>query len=196
MTVKPWLMLAAGTTLAGTALAGCGPGGSGTATRAPGTSGTSVTVPASAAAVAACATSDLRVSADGAASDSLGHAVGTELVLTNSSRHTCALHGYTGLQLLDSRHQALPTVTRQGSTFYAIDSGRRPVELAPGQAARAALAWTAAGRSTVSASYLEVAPPGSATHVTISFRKLVDGGHLDVTAVAGTVSLRLSGFSS
>jgi hypothetical protein len=61
---------------------------------------------------------------------------------------------------------------------------------------RAALAWTAAGRSAVSASYLEVTPPGSATHLTISFRKLVDGGHLDVTAVARAVSLRLSGFGS
>jgi hypothetical protein len=214
MTVKPWLMLA-GTALAGAALAGCGPGGSSstaagsrtagpsghaagsaTPTRAPGPSGTSVTVPASAAAVAACTTSGLRVSVDGSASDSLGHAVGTELVLTNSSRHTCALVGYPGLQLLGSRHQVLPTATRQGGTFYANDPGRRPVELAPGQAARAALAWTAAGRSAVSASYLEVTPPGSATHVTISFRKLVDGGNLDVTAVARTVSLSLPGFSS
>jgi hypothetical protein len=32
MTMKPWLMLAAGTVLAGMALAGCGAGGNGTAT--------------------------------------------------------------------------------------------------------------------------------------------------------------------
>jgi len=48
----------------------------------------------------------------------------------------------------------------------------------------------------VSASYLEVTPPSSTTHLTISFRKLVDGGDLDVTAVARAVSLRLSGFVS
>jgi hypothetical protein len=196
MTIKPWLMLTAGAALAGVALAGCGPDGSGTATRAPGTSGTPVTVPTSAAAVAACTTSGLRISVDGAASDSLGQAAGTELVLTNSSRHTCALHGYPGLQLLDSRRHVLPTVTRQGSTFYANDPGRRPVDLAPGQTARAALAWTAAGRGAVSASYLEVTPPGSASHVTITFRKRVDGGKLDVTAVARTVPLGLPGFSS
>jgi hypothetical protein len=214
MTMKPWLMLAAGTALAGAALAGCGPGGSDTAagsrtagpgghaagpatpTRAPAASRTSATAPASAAAVATCTTSDLRVSVDGSASDSLGHAVGTELVLTNNSRHTCALYGYTGLRLLDSRHQVLHTVTHQGSTFYANDPGRRPVDLAPGQTARAALAWTAAGRSAVSASYLEVTPPSSATHLTISFRKLVDGGNLDVTAVTRAVSLRLPGFGS
>jgi hypothetical protein len=157
------------------------------------TSGTPAPVAASAAAAPACATSDLRVSVDGSASDSLGHAVGTELVLTNSSRHTCALDGYPGLGLLDSRHQALPTVTHRGSTFYASDPGRRPVDLAPGQTARAALAWTAASSSAVRAGYLEVAPPNSATHLTISFRKLVDGGDLDVTAVARVVSLRLLG---
>jgi hypothetical protein len=214
MTMKPWLMLAAGTVLAGAVLAGCGPGGSGTAAgsrtagpsshaagsvtpaQAPATSGTSATVPASAAAPSACTTSDLRVSVDGSASDSLGHAVGTELVLANSSRHTCALDGYPGLRLLDSRHQVLDTVTHRGSTFYANDPGRRPVDLAPGQTARAALAWTAAGSSAVSASYLEVTPPSSTTHLTISFRKLVDGGDLDVTAVARAVSLRLSGFVS
>jgi Protein of unknown function (DUF4232) len=52
--------------------------------------------------VAACTTSGLRVSVDGTASDSLGQGAGTELVLTNSSRHTCALDGYPGL---DGRRQ-------------------------------------------------------------------------------------------
>jgi hypothetical protein len=207
-------MLAAGTALAGAALAGCGPGGSGTAAGSPAAGpgghaagpatptapGTPATVPASAAvtsaAVAACAASGLRVSVDGSASDSLGHAAGTELVLTNSSRHTCALDGYPGVRLLDSRHQVLHTVAHRGSTWWANDPGRRPADLAPGQAARAALAWTAAGSSAVSASYLEVTPPGSGTHLTLSFRKLVDGGNLDVTAVARTVPLGLPGLGS
>ena len=212
MTMKPCLMLAAGTVLAGAALAGCGPGGSGTAagsrTASPGSaagsatpaqtpanSGTSAAVPASpaapSAAVAACTTSGLRVSLDGSASDSLGHAAGTELVLTSSSRHTCALDGYPGLRLPDPRHQVLHTVTRRGATWWANDPGRRPVDLAPGQAARAGLAWTAVGSSAVSAGYLEVTPPGSATRLTISFRQLVDGGDLDVTALARTVSFRI-----
>ena len=206
-------MLAAGTVLAGTVLAGCGAGGSGTATgsptaspggsaagpatpaQTPAASGTPATAPASAAApsaaVAACTPSDLRVSLDGSESDSASHAAGVILTLANSSRHTCALDGYPGLRLLNSRHQVLPTATHRGSTFYANDPGRRPVDLAPGQTARASLAWTHAGRSTVSASYLDVTPPHSTTRLTISFRQHIDGGDLDVTALAGTVSFRI-----
>jgi len=41
----------------------------------------------------------------------------------------------------------------------------------------------------VSASYLEITPPGSTTHLTVSFTQLVDGGDLDVTALARTVPL-------
>jgi hypothetical protein len=212
MTMKPWLMLAAGTVLAGAVLAGCGSGGRGTATgsrtaspsghaagsatsaQTPATSGTSATVSASAAApsaaVAACTTSDLRVSVSGSASESVSHAVGVILALTNSSRHTCALDGYPGLELLNSRHQVLHTVTHWGSTFFANDLGRRLVDLAPGQTAQASLAWTHVGSGAVSASYLEVTPPDSATHLTTSFRQLVDGGGLDVTALARTVSFR------
>jgi len=193
MTMKPWLMLAAGTMLAGAALAGCGAGGSGTASgsrtaspsgqaagsatpaRTPATSGTSATASASAtarsAAVVACTTSDLRVSLNGSASDSLNDA-GTVLDLTNSSRHACALDGYPGLGRLDSRHQVLHTVTHRGDTFWTNDTGRRLVDLAPGQTADASLAWTHTGNSTVSASYLEVTPPNSTTHLTISFKRL------------------------
>ena len=206
-------MLAAGTVLAGAVLAGCGPGGSGTATESrtaspggsaaasatptqtPATSGTSATVSASDAAPstaeAACTTSDLRVSLNGSASDSLSHAAGLILTLTNSSRHTCALDGYPGLGLLNSRHQVLHTVTHWGSTFYANDPGRRLVDLAPGQTARASLAWTQAGSSAVSASYLDVTPPDSTAHLTISFRQHIDGGDLDVTALARTVPFRI-----
>jgi hypothetical protein len=185
MTMKPCLMLAAGTVLAGAVLAGCGPA----------TSGTSATVSASDAAPstaeAACTTSDLRVSLNGSASDSLSHAAGLILTLTNSSRHTCALDGYPGLGLLNSRHQVLHTVTHWGSTFYANDPGRRLVDLAPGQTARASLAWTQAGSSAVSASYLDVTPPDSTAHLTISFRQHIDGGDLDVTALARTVPFRI-----
>ena len=213
MTMKPCLMLAAGTVLAGAVLAGCGPGGSSTATESrtaspggseaasatpaqtPATSGTSATVSASAAApstaLAGCTTSDLRVSLNGSASDSLSHAAGLILTLTNSSRHTCALDGYPGLGLLNSRHQVLHTVTHWGSTFYANDPARRLVDLAPGQTARASLAWTQAGSSTVSASYLDVTPPDSTAHLTISFRQHIDGGDLDVTALARTVPFRI-----
>src|SRR5215467_11379331 len=202
MTMKPWLMLAAVTMLAGAALAGCGAGGSGTATGSqtaspsghaagsatqaptPATSGTSATASASAtarsASMVACTPSDLRVSLNGSASEGQND-VGTILDLTNSSRHACALDGYPGLGLLDSRHRVLRTVTHQGDTFWTNDTGRRIVGLAPGQTAYAALAWTHTGNNAVRASYLEVTPPNSTTHLTISFRQLVDGGDLDVT---------------
>lgn len=212
MTMKPCLMLAAGTVLAGAVLAGCGPGGSGTAmgsrtastshstagsatqAQTPDTSGTPATVPASAAApsaaVAACTTPDLRVTVALSLRSDDKHHAGVTLQLTNISRHTCALDGYPGLRLLNSRHQVLHTVTHSGSTWYADDPGRKPVDLAPGQAAQAGLGWTHTGSSAVSASYLEVTPPDSATHLTISFRQRVDGGDLDVTAlVAGDLML-------
>ena len=206
--MRPWLMLAIDSGVAG-ARAGCGAGGSGTvavsrtaspcvqeagsatSARTPATSGTSATASASAAApsaaVTACTTSDLRVSLNGSASEGTDQA-GTTLDLTNRSRHACALDGYPGLRLLDSRHQVLHTTAHRGGTFWANDTGRRPVNLAPGQTAYAGLAWTHAGSSAVSASYLEVTPPNSATYLTISFRQLVDDGDLDVTALTGTLS--------
>jgi hypothetical protein len=210
-TMKRCFLLAAGTVLAGTVLAGCGPGGtaagsrtaspggrtagSATPAQTPATSRTPAVVPASAsapsAAAATCTTSDLRVSLDGSATDSASHAAGVILTLTNSSRHTCALDGYPGLELLNSRHQVLQTITHRGSTFYANDPGRRLLDLAPGRTARASLAWTHARSSAVSASYLNITPPESTAHLTISFRQHIDGGDLDVTAVARTVSFRI-----
>jgi hypothetical protein len=206
MTMKPCFMLAAGTVLAGAVVAGCGPGGSGMATgsrtaspggsaagsampaQTPATSGTSATVSASAAApsaaVAACTTPDLRVRVVLSLRSDDKHHAGVTLQLTNSSRHTCRLEGYPGLRLLNSRRQALHTVTHWGSTWYADDPGRKLVDLAPGQVAQTGLGWTHAGSSAVSVSYLEVTPPDSATHLTISFRQRVDGGDLDVTALA------------
>jgi len=194
MTMKARLMLAAGTVLAGTvlagaALAGCGAGGGGTATgsRAAGTSGHASGSAAPPAAVTACTASDLRVSVNGSASEG-SFGAGTVLDLTNSSGRTCTLAGYPGLRLLDSRHQVLPTVIHRGSTFYISDPGRRLVDLPPGQTAYAPLAWTHADSGALSASYLEVTPPGSATHLTIGFKHLVDGGNLDVTALTRTLS--------
>ncbi|HET9082100.1 MAG TPA: hypothetical protein VFO01_16510 [Trebonia sp.] len=43
----------------------------------------------------------------------------------------------------------------------------------------------------MSASYLDVTPPDSTTRLTISFRRHIDGGDLDVTALARTVSFRI-----
>ena len=206
MTMKLCFMLAAGTVLAGAVLAGCGPGGSGTATgsrtasprgsaagsampaQTPATSGTSATASASAAgtsaAVAACTAPDLRVRVALSLRSDDKHHAGVTLQLTNSSRHACALDGYPGLRLLNSRRQVLHTVTHWGSTWYADDPGRKLVDLAPGQVAQTGLGWTHTGSGAVSVSYLEVTPPDSTTHLTISFRQLVDGGNLDVTALA------------
>jgi len=210
-TMKRCFLLAAGTVLAGAVLAGCGPGrtaagsrtvspggstaGSATPAQTPATSRTPAAVPASAAApsaaAATCTTADLRVSLDGSATDSASHAAGVILTLTNSSKHTCALNGYPGLELLNSRHRVLQTITHRGSTFYANDPGRRLLDLAPGQTARAGLAWTHARSSAVSASYLNITPPEATAHLTISFRQHIDGGDLDVTALARTVSFRI-----
>jgi hypothetical protein len=205
MTMKLCLMLAAGTVLAGSVLAGCGPGGSGTATgsrtaspggstagsatptQTPATSGTSATVPASAAApsaaVAACTAPDLRVRVALSLRSDDKHHAGVTLQLTNSSSHACALDGYPGLRLLNFRSPG-PAYGHPLGQHLVRGRPRKPVDLAPGQAAQTGLGWTHTGSSAVRASYLEVTPPDSATHLTISFRQRVDGGDLDVTALA------------
>jgi hypothetical protein len=61
-----------------------------------------------------------------------------ELSLRNTSRQTCTLYGYGGLQLIGRDGKPVPTkLTRQPNPGPAI------VRLAPGEAATATLHWTA-----------------------------------------------------
>ncbi|MFE0042490.1 DUF4232 domain-containing protein [Streptomyces albireticuli] len=150
-----------------------------------------VTVGGAATASAAAQTPTCHVSGLRASlSDKGGHQngmshEGTVLALTNTSGRTCALRGYPGLQLEDTRHQAVDTDTSWGSTYFVPDPGKRTLVLKPGGSAEAALAWAHADAPRlVQAGYLRVTPPASRDHLTIPFEKTVTNGHLSVTAFA------------
>ncbi|TQM81354.1 uncharacterized protein DUF4232 [Saccharothrix saharensis] len=75
-----------------------------------------------------------------AAVESTGAGAGNrygKLVVTNNGAGPCTVNGYSGLQLLDSAGNPVPTDLRRTS-----DPGPAPVVLAPGTAAAANLHWT------------------------------------------------------
>lgn len=117
---------------------------------------------------------------------------GAVLELKNTSSRTCALLGYPGLGLENAQHKALTTRTDWGSTWYAGNPGKKLVELKPGQAAQAVLAWTHANTGTsgaAHAAYLEITPPASTTHKTVAFKNWADHGELAVTALAHHIAV-------
>ncbi|MEV5955090.1 DUF4232 domain-containing protein [Streptomyces sp. NPDC051987] len=112
---------------------------------------------------------------------------GVVIRLRNLSGKTCALRGYPGLGLENSRHKAITTHTHWGDTWYAKDPGKKTLVLRDGQSAEAVVAWTHANTGTsgaVHASYLEITPPASTKHKTLAFPQWVDHGDLSVTALA------------
>ncbi|MEV8438431.1 DUF4232 domain-containing protein [Actinosynnema sp. NPDC051121] len=60
-----------------------------------------------------------------------------KLVVTNNGAAPCTINGYSGLQLLDSAGNPLPTDLQR-----TPDPGPAPVVLTPGAAAAANLHWT------------------------------------------------------
>ncbi|MEH6373045.1 DUF4232 domain-containing protein [Streptomyces sp. KLMMK] len=115
---------------------------------------------------------------------------GTVLVLTNTSDRNCALRGYPGLQLENSRHKAVDTSTSWGSTYFVPDPGKSTLLLQPGGSAEAALAWAHADAPRmVKAGYLRITPPASRDHLTIPFDKTVTNGDLSVTAFTRSITV-------
>lgn len=134
-----------------------------------------------------CLTSGLRASAQQDPTlDGMGHE-GVMLSLTNVSGHTCALRGYPGLSLENRDGTMLPSTTHRGGVSAVVNPGTRTIFLTPGESAHAAIAWTDAGSSSAP-SHLAIIPPANTTHLVIPFTAPVDGGTLDVTAFAHTIS--------
>jgi hypothetical protein len=112
------------------------------------------------------------------------------LTLTSTGSTSCSLSGYPGLGLQDARHQALPSHTFRGGTYFDPDPGRSLIVLSPGETVSADLAYAAAdglAARTVTATYLEVTPPGAYLHLTVRIPGapvFIDDGNLHVTAVA------------
>ena len=117
---------------------------------------------------------------------------GIEVQLKTGTSHTCAVRGYPGLGLENAEHQTLKSTTTWGSTWYAADPGKHTITLKPGQSVQAVIAWTHADTGTSGArhaAYLQVTPPASTTHKTLTFKEWVDNGDLSVTALASSVPL-------
>ncbi len=112
------------------------------------------------------------------------------LTLTNAGSTSCSLSGYPGLGLEDARHQALPSHTFRGGTYFDPDPGRHPIVLSPGETVSADVAYAAAdglAAHTVTATYIQVTPPDAYLHLTVRIPGapvFIDHGNLHVTAVA------------
>ena len=111
------------------------------------------------------------------------------LTLTNTGNSSCTLDGYPGLGLEDSSHNAVPSHTHWGSTYFDTDPGPAAIMLSPGETASADLAYSA-GNGTSSdsvATYLQVTPPNAFSHLTAPIPGApvrIYHGNLFVTAMA------------
>ena len=118
----------------------------------------------------------------------MNHA-GNKLVLTNTGhrRAPARLPGPRpgGRRSPDTAHEG--TV---GFHLVRVQSGVSTLALAPGGQAQAVLSWTHTGSGAGDASYLEITPPASTTHLTLPFKQQVDSGTVQVTALSTNVPLR------
>lgn len=88
-----------------------------------------------------CRVADLSAATDNPyKAGGMGNA-GVIVTLTNTGGRTCTIEGYGGFGLLDEQNQPMATTVDRGPTYFAEDPGRRPVTLAPGGSAYAALGW-------------------------------------------------------
>ncbi|WP_029144716.1 DUF4232 domain-containing protein [Microbacterium luticocti] len=89
----------------------------------------------------ACAVTDMTLMAP-ASDAATGHRV-QPLQLVNVADHPCTLTGYPDVAFGDQNGHLLALTVRHGSSFMATDPGPSRITLAPGQTARAAIAWDA-----------------------------------------------------
>jgi Protein of unknown function (DUF4232) len=100
------------------------------------------------------------------------------LTLTNTSNSACTLSGYPGLQLLNSRHQPLPTTTVPvpgvrvpGTTWWS-----NGIVLRPGQSATADITFAVQGRFQPVWNYTwPPSYPGSAAYLVITLPNAYPG---------------------
>jgi hypothetical protein len=92
------------------------------------------------------------------------------LTLTNTSNGSCSVDGCAGLKLENASHHLVHSSTHRGGTYFvATDPRPRLIVLSPGETASADLAYgSGTGGPTDSvATYLLVAPPGTARYRTV-----------------------------
>jgi hypothetical protein len=99
-----------------------------------------------------------------------------DVVLINTSSHTCTVYGHPGMLLLDTHHVPLPTHVEWGTT-----TPNRVITLAPGHSAAASARFSpdvpGTGDNTASSSgttceptahYTEITPPDETTHLVVA----------------------------
>jgi hypothetical protein len=106
------------------------------------------------------------------------------LVLTNTSRRTCRVFGYEGMQLLDGAGHNVPT-----NVVRVAKSKRHRVVVAPSGAASAALHWGAvsargeptSGPCEPAAQKVMITPPDEFTHLVIAWTlgEVCDHGRIE-----------------
>jgi Protein of unknown function (DUF4232) len=143
--------------------------------------------PATRAAIPRCTVGSLSAGLHGAQAGLANR--GMILTLTNTGNRSCTLDGYPGLGLEDSSHNAVPSHTHWGGTYFDQDPGPAVIVLSPGETASADLAYVVgAGTSSDSvATYLQVTPPNAFSHLTVPIPgapERIDHGNLFVTAMA------------
>ncbi|MFD8816592.1 DUF4232 domain-containing protein [Streptomyces sp. NPDC059627] len=167
---------------AAAALAGLGLVWAGTANAA---------TPSTAKATPTCSAAALKATFGKQLAGGMNHQ-GVVINLRNLSGKTCALRGYPGLGLENSKHKAIKTHTHWGNTWYAKDPGKKTLTLKDGESAEAVVAWTHVNTGTsgaVHASFLEITPPASTQHKTLAFPNWVDHADLSVTALAKHINV-------
>ena len=115
----------------------------------------------------------------GQAGVALGHA-GQVVSLRNTSRTTCTLSGYPGLQMLNAAGHPIRTQVLHGIAYTVPSVRERVVTLAPGGAASFDLGYddgTGYGNERCpTSSRVEITPPSADTPITISWRIQPFGG--------------------
>lgn len=110
-----------------------------------------------------------------------------QLSLRNTGDQACTIHGYSGLQLVGSNGQALPTDVNR-----VPGQGPETVRLAPGEATSATLHWgvvptgdePTTGPCGYQPSRMLVIPPDETDQLTVDWTagRVCGGGSIDITA--------------
>jgi Protein of unknown function (DUF4232) len=147
------------------------PSTSSTATSRPPTSNT-------AAGPSRCATASLSGSVVG--SSGAAGTIETTFALASTSRSTCVLGGYPGLQLLSSTGTSLPTVVVRKGNYSFTAMSPTTVTLASGQSADFNVGYSdvPVGNETTcpSSASLEITPPNALDHLSVTATLAPCGG--------------------
>lgn len=109
---------------------------------------------------------------------------GMAIRLVNTSPTSCVLNAYPDIAFNDTDGWAMDVLTVRGGSFMTTDTGPRPVTVAPGAAAQAALGWNAmAGAGDTRVGTILVSPfPGAVRTALPADLDVVSGGYVAVTA--------------